>query len=588
MKNNLLKKGMVCLIIFFFIGASVLPIVTGNIGKSNVVEKELMKIKNIKQTLFDDSLGEEWTQTFGGTESDIGYSVEQTNDGGYIIAGETESYGAGKDDVWLVKTNADGIVQWNKTFGGNESDVGWSVQQTDDNGFIIVGYTQSCSQGESDVWLIKTDVDGNEQWTQTFGGTESDIGYSVEQTNDGGYIIAGETESYGAGKDDVWLVKTNADGIVQWNKTFGGTETDVGYSVIQTDDDGYIVAGYTQSYGVGWCDVWLIKTDVDGNEQWNKPLGGAKNDVGWSIQQTNDNGYIITGYTESYDVEHQDVWLIKTDVDGNEQWNHTFGGKAFDVGYSVVQTNDGGYIIAGHTFSDEAVWLIKTDEQGDKQWTKTFGGTETDVARSVQQTNDGGYIIAGYTWSYGAGDADVWLIKIPGQNQAPNKPSTAQGETDGKAGEEYTYATSTSDPDGDKIWYKWDWGDGTTSDWIGPYNSGEICEISHVWNIENDYQIKIMAKDIIDAESFWSNPLAVSISYRQAWLFGSVSNKTTTSESIKFNTELVVYIAFSPFEIRTYSVGTCFSVAKQYNGVFMEKIIFGKFNIQNIEQEISP
>ena len=309
-----------------------------------------------------------WTRTFGGPRADHGYSVQQTADNGYIIAGETHSYGAGESDVWLIKTDANGDTLWTKTIGGPHYDDGYSVQQTTDGGYIIAGGTYKFSPlGNWDVYLIKTDASGNTLWTKTFGGTEGDYGYSVQQTTDGGYIIAGYTESYSVGESDVWLIKTDASGNTLWTKTFGGTEKDYGRSVQQTADGGYIIAGYTESYGAGGYDVWLIKTEANGNTLWTKTFGGTDEDKAYSVQQTADGGYIIAGYTASYGAGRYDVYLIKTGADGDTLWTRTFGGTNWDDGYSVQQTADGGYIIAGDTHSYGAGWydvyLIKTEPE---------------------------------------------------------------------------------------------------------------------------------------------------------------------------------------------------------------------------------
>jgi hypothetical protein len=356
--------------------------------------------------------GQGWTQTFGGSEYDSGYSVQQTTDGGYIITGNTTSFGNGGWDVWLIKTDSNGNEEWNQTLGGSNDDWGFSVEQTTDGGYIITGVTESFGNGGWDVWLIKTDSNGDEVWNQTFGGSNDDWGWSIQQTTDGGYIITGSTYSFGNGAADVWLIKTDSNGNEEWNQSFGGSDEDEGIGVQQTTDGGYILTGYTQS------DVWLLKTDSQGNEEWNQTfgeIGGSNTDTGNSVQQTTDGGFIIAGWTHSFGNGWGDVWLIKTDSNGNEEWNKTFGGSGSDYGFSVQQTTDGGYIITGYTESfgngDYDVYLIKTDSQGNEEWSKTFGGGDYDRGSSVQQTTDGGYIITGSTYSFGNGSSDVWLIK---------------------------------------------------------------------------------------------------------------------------------------------------------------------------------
>ena len=356
--------------------------------------------------------GQNWETTYGGSNDDQAYSVQATNDGGYITVGQTDSFGNGDDDIYLIKTNSDGIDNWTQTFGGIGNDYAKCVQQTSDGGYIIVGNTNSFGSGLNDVYLIKTDLNGQEEWNRTFGGIGNDFGYSVQQTIDGGYIITGYTTSFGSGSSDVYLIKTDGNGVEEWNNTFGGTAVDRGYSVEQNSDGGYIITGYTTSFGTGSSDIYLIKTDMNGSPQWNKNFGGGADiERGYSVQQTIDGGYVVAGNVKTVD---WDIYLLKTDSNGIEEWNHTFGSSGYDEARSIDITIDGGFIIAGTTTStigDNDVYLLKTDSNGIEEWNQSFGGTSNDLGYSVNQTSDGGYIIAGYTNSFGNGGNDIYLIK---------------------------------------------------------------------------------------------------------------------------------------------------------------------------------
>lgn len=365
-----------------------------------------------------------WSKTYGGTNFEYAYSIIQTSDGGYALAGSTNSSGAGASDGWLVKTDSLGNQLWNKTYGGTNDDCFRCVVQTSDGGYVLTGYTRSSGAGVYDYWLVKTDANGNIIWSNMYGGTNADYAFSVIQTNDGSYTIGGHTYSFGAGNNDFWLVKTDTNGNMVWNKTYGGTKYDYAYSLVQASDGGYLLGGETNSYGNGNYDAYLVKTDASGNLQWDKTIGGIAYDDLQSIVQTNDDGFAFVGYTNSSGAGGYDYWLVKTDVDGNKMWEKTYGGTNSDYGFKITKTIEGGFALTGYSNSVGAgyfdVWLVKTDANGNMLWNKTFGSaTNVDVGYVGIQASDGGYALAGYTYSYGAGYTDFWLIKTTAESWIP-------------------------------------------------------------------------------------------------------------------------------------------------------------------------
>jgi hypothetical protein len=373
-------------------------------------------------------------KTYGGGGGSSGSSVQQTIDGGYIIGGSTDSYGAGGSDVYLIKTNEYGDTLWNKTYGGIDADVGNDAQQTNDGGYIIVGATESFGAGSSDVYFIKTDSIGDTLWSKTYGGINGDDGGSVYQTADSGYIIAGFTESYPNNREYLYLIRTNSFGDTTFTKVFSNSAVyaDFGISVKQTNDGGFIITGMTGDDSF-YNHVYLIKLKHDMDTAWSKTYGGARWDNGNSVQQTTDGGYIIAGQTNSFGAGGWDVYLIKTDSLGDTLFTKTYGGTGDDEAESVQQTSDGGYIIAGWTNSFGAggydVYLVKTDSLGDTLWTRTFGGTADDRGYSVQQTTDGGYIITGDTYSFGAGNCNIYLIKTDAEGNKASPCYTKNAAT---------------------------------------------------------------------------------------------------------------------------------------------------------------
>jgi predicted secreted protein len=308
-----------------------------------------------------------WFKTYGGTGNDSASFIQQTPDGGYIMAGDTTSFGAGNRDIWLLKLDGEGSATWQKTYGGTGREWIESIQQTPDGGYIVAGHTPSFGAGGGDAWIIKLDGSGNVTWQRTYGGTALDFAGSIRQTSDEGYIVAGYTESFGAGERDGWLFKLDGDGNVSWQKTYGGTGNDYAGSVLQTSD-GYIVVGQTESFGAGGGDAWIMKLNVSGNVAWQKTYGGTGYDSAWSVLQTSD-GYIVAGDTESFGAGGRDAWLMKLDGSGNVTWQKTYGGAKYDSNFSIQKIQDGGYIMVGSTQSfgagnDDDAWFFKLDENG--------------------------------------------------------------------------------------------------------------------------------------------------------------------------------------------------------------------------------
>lgn len=361
-------------------------------------------------------------KTYGGVDYEWAGATHQTNDGGYIIIGTSSSYGGGDEDFYLIKTDASGAASWTKTFSGvlPGPDYGNAGLQTNDGGYIITGNTMPFYGSDYNVCLIKTDTNGNLLWLQTYGGPDDDYSYSVKQTTDGGYITVGFTNSYGAGLYDIYLVKTDVNGGLLWTKTFGGASNDYGYSVCQTADGGYIVVGSTNGFGGPLSEsVYLIKTNENGTLLWSKTFGGVSATVfsGSDILQTIDGGYLIGGLTYECSAGGTDILLIKTDLNGNVLWEKTYGGIYDELNCVVGQCIDGGYIVSG-TSGNRDYYLIKTDTAGSIIWSKTYGGTPIDVTNNeycsdVEQTIDSGYVLIGSSdnFSLAQYDNDIYLVK---------------------------------------------------------------------------------------------------------------------------------------------------------------------------------
>jgi Secretion system C-terminal sorting domain len=420
----------------------------------------------------------QWQTILGGSQFDEAKSILQTNDGGYIVAGDTYSFNGdvvgshGATDFWVVKLSDSGAVQWKKAFGGESNDAPHSILQTNDGGYIVAGTTQSeqgqvtGNHGWNDAWVIKLSSTGDLEWQRAYGGSGWEEAHSIQQTTDGGYIFAGiaelnNGEVTGAhGGLDYWVVKISDVGEIEWQKTFGGSSEDIANSIKQTTDGGFVIAGSTQSSdgdvigNHGNEDFWVIKLSNTGELQWQKPFGGNSLDFAREIHQTEDGGYVVAGVTGSHNsgdvsghgvLSSLDCWVAKLSSSGQLQWQKAFGGSQPDYAFSMVPTNDGMYIVAGHTISTDGdvldndggrdAWIVKLSGSGNIVWQKTIGGTLSDEFFSIKQTSDSGYIMAGFAWSSDGdvsgtvhGYNDFWIVKLA--------PETVGVETapDGRSG----------------------------------------------------------------------------------------------------------------------------------------------------------
>lgn len=411
---------------------------------------ELKPLKVAEATTF--------AKNFGGSLADYARSIAATTDGGYVVAGWVHSGDGditnrkGGVDYWIVKLDAAGTIVWEKSLGGSHNDYASSIATTTDGGYVVAGTSYSTDgditnpKGGQDYWIVKLDAEGTLVWEKSLGGSLNGSPYAITSTTDGGCVVAGWTNSIDGditdpkGIADYWIVKLDAAGTLVWEKSLGGSGTDYAESIQQTTDGGYIVAGKTNSNDgditnrKGGYDYWIVKLDAEGDMVWEKSLGGSGWDEAKSIQQTTDEGYIVTGWTDSNDGDitsprgGRDYWIVKLDASGSLVWEKSLGGSDWDEAKSIQQTTDGGYLVAGGTDSSDGditsqkgsgdFWIVKLDAAGTLVWEKSLGGSGSDGAHSIVPTTDGGHVVAGHSHSTDGditepkGIVDYWIVKL--------------------------------------------------------------------------------------------------------------------------------------------------------------------------------
>lgn len=392
----------------------------------NIV-KSIVIVFIILASYFSNAQVVKFEKIYGGTGTDYGYSVMQTYDKGYVIAGTTTSFGAGNTDAYILKTDSMSVAQWQKTFGGINIDKAYSIKQTTDTGLIIAGFTNSFGLGGYDMYVIKTNKTGDVIWTKTYGGIDWDFAYSIEQTTDGGYIIAGGTNSYGKGDEDMYLVKTNSIGDTLWTKTYGGAKDDEAKSVKQTSDGGYILTGFTKSMGDSLGDIYTVKTNANGDTLWTYKyqnlLGAFSNDA----IESHTGEFIIGGTTKSA-INGLDRIIIKLSSLGILINTTIYPGPDDDEINSIVESADGRFAFAGYTYSygfgpftSDFFLVIENPFSGTVGF--TYGGNQNEIAYCLSNTADGGYIICGNSNSFTYQD-HIFLVKTDSNGIAPTTTPT--------------------------------------------------------------------------------------------------------------------------------------------------------------------
>ncbi len=436
------------------------------IGWLNVIKGKKMKWKYNLFTILFFCCGSvllaqpaiQWQKSLGGSGYDEASSIQQTNDGGYIVAGRSSSTDGhvsgnhGGEDVWVVRLASNGAILWQKSYGGTGNDVASVIENTTDGGYVMAGRSTSTNgdvtgnHGGEDFWVVKISLTGTLQWQKSLGGSGDDRAHSIKQTFDGGYIIAGRSGSSDGdvsknqGSDDYWVVKLTNTGALDWEKSFGGTGYDEGNSIRQTADSGYIVAGRSSSYdgdvtsNHGSLEYWLLKLSVAGDIQWDKSLGGLVDDEAYSIQTTFDGGYVVAGWSNSNNGDvsgnhgNEDYWVAKLTSKGDMEWERSMGGSKYDIASHIIQTLDSGYMVTGWSASEDGdvtghhgstdYWMVKLTKTGEIWWQKALGGTSYELASAIIQSTDGGYVVAGGSFSNdgevtgNSGSTDFWIVKL--------------------------------------------------------------------------------------------------------------------------------------------------------------------------------
>jgi len=364
-----------------------------------------------------ENLDDTFQRTFGGEKRDEGRSVVAAHNGGYVIAANTESFGSGGSDIHIMKLDRLGHLDWRRNYGGLRNEKVNDLISTKDGGYLAVGSTQTYGKGEEDIWLLKLNSSGRKQWAKSYGGEKQDIALRIIELQDGHFVLAGFTQSKGIGKGDVWLLKVDAEGSQVWDKTIGGEEWDVGMDVVESSPNQLIVAGYSQSFNEAKAaDGWVAQIDISTDSiLWTQTFGGEQTDIFTNIIASKDGNFVLAGNTKSFGNGAEDVWMLKMNGEGKKIWQKTVGGKNKDIANNLLETSKGNYTAVGQTASAgegaEDAWLFSLDQSGRFLWKSELGSKQTDTGIAIVETNAKGYIMVGGT-PVEQRDMDIWVLHL--------------------------------------------------------------------------------------------------------------------------------------------------------------------------------
>jgi|GEM_PF-3906669 len=446
---------------------------------------------------FDDAVLVEWTQTYGGEADDSLYAVKQTSDGGFLLAGTTESFGAENSDVLVIKTDEFGVTEWTEIVGGQGIDRVWSALENSQGNFIVGGGLGRPGTYDDKMALWCFDPQGNIVWNRTYQDYQQWGRPCMLEVEEEHIMVSGWSEQ------GFLLFKMDFDGELVWSKTYDIGGAGGANDICRSDDDGFVLYGEGGNDEYELWDGIFVKTDSQGNLEWLSRVGGDAAEEGYSLCKDSDGSFISIGHSRSFGLGLQ-IYVAKVDSDGEERWFKTFGNQGMDTGFDICAAGLEGCVAVGST--NNQVYVFRLDSNGNMLWSKEIGGSDADSGIRVEPTSDGGFIVGGNTQSFGDGANDFYLIKLSGEidNSAPSSPSVA-GESQGKIKTEYTYEISSIDPEENEVFLFVDWGDDTNSGWLGPFDSGESVEVSHLWDSKGSYTIRVKAKDSFGAESDWSS-----------------------------------------------------------------------------------